>query len=323
MTKRYVTLLCITFAFVGIALWMAASAWRSNEEQMQGKLVFAQTFNLGDKVTKVKITNSKGSFELVQKNGYWLLPSKNDYYADFHLVHLLLSSFNRAMYMAQLPYQKVLLEKATLINPLEEKENAGVLIQTFVDDRLLDSIIIGAQNQQKELFFARRADKKEIWLVNGAFDLPSRDLSWLLKPLVGLPKEYVSEIVVDDKVVGREDKAQEFFDSYGQLVNLTEFFRVLSGVYAQDVMTAAQFEGIKSSVVQQRTFEVGAWHGLKFVFKVYVLGADVWFNIKLSTDRLPTTKVTDYIKENAFLYDDWYFKAVSSQANFWRSFHLN
>jgi hypothetical protein len=323
MIKRYVSLLLITFAFVGIALWMATSAWRSNEEQMQGKLVFAHTFNLGDKVNKVRITNSKGSFDLVQKNGYWLLPSKNGYYADFHLVHLLLSSFNQSLYMAQLPYQKELLEKAALMNPLETTENAGVLFQTFVDDKLLDSVIIGMQNQQKELFFARRNDKKEIWLVNGAFDLPDRDSSWLLKPLVGLSKEYIAQIVVDDKTIEREDKSQAFFDSYGQLVNRTELFRVLSGVYAQDVMTAAQFENVKSSVVQQRTFEVGAWHGLKFVFKVYVVGADVWFNIKLSTDRLPTTKVTDYIKENAFLYDDWYFKAVSSQANFWRGFKLN
>jgi hypothetical protein len=286
-------------------------------------LEFDQTLNLGDKVTKVKITNAKGSFDLVQKNGYWLLPSKNDYYADFHLVHLLLASFNQSMYMAQLPYQKELLEKVSLLNPLEITENAGVLFQTFVDDKLLDSIVIGAQHQQKELFFARRADKKEIWLVNGAFALPFRDSSWILKPLVGLSKEYVAEIVIDDKVVEREDKSQEFFDPYGQLINLTEFFRVLSGVYAQDVMTAAQFESIKSSAVQQRLFEVGAWHGLKFVFKVYVLEDDVWFNIKLSSDRLPTTKVMDYIKDNAFLYDDWYFKAESSQANFWRSFHLN
>ena len=49
---------------------------------------------------------------------------------------------------------------------------------------------------------------------------------------------------------------------------------------------------------------------------------DIWFSIKLLTTPLPMKIVNDYIKDNSFLYDDWYFKASSEQGHILRDFRL-
>lgn len=323
MRKRYRVILAAAAAAMAVVWGGVSLQAYKNNAKLQGKLVFANAFDQGHKINRIVITTAEDVTELKQENSYWRVVNKGNYYADFGLVHRFLSSANKSAYMIKLPYDAKLAKEKYLLNPEEEKEDSGLLIRTYIDNTLLDEVIIGLPDDEGRYFFARNVHSNEIWLINGDFNLPIMSEYWLLKPVLAVSQRIVEVLSVGDETVQREIENGPFFDDRKRIISAGPLLDVLGNVTIVNAMTAEQFkqagfENLPSKVIRAVTF-----YGLEFICTAYMAeDSKVWLNIKLSTTPLPMAAVNDYIRDNRLLYDGWYFEISPEQQHILRDFRL-
>ncbi len=321
MNRYYLKVVLIgSFLLLSIALLLVYGMLWYNGSKLQGKLVFANSYNNGEKVDKINIITAEDKVKLELEDNYWLVKGKGKYYADFSMVHNFLTSINNSSYLMKVPFNKELLDNKYLNNPNEQKENSGMLVQIFADNVLLDEIIIGLPDEDKKYYFARNIDDGSIWMIDGNFKLPIMEKDWLLHPVFSVSQKSLESVEIKNVVVQREDEYKDFLDEKGYKVNVNPIIDILSFVEIQDAVKAdkADFENFDIKEIYATTF-----YGLKVNLTLYYNDKnDIWFSIKLLTTPLPMKIVNDYIKDNSFLYDDWYFKASSEQGHVLRDFRL-
>lgn len=325
MNKRSMVLILI-MAILALSAAVAAVYFyqQRNSLNLQGQLVFAKTFDTGGKVDKIVITTAEDTVELVQRNSYWLVANKGGYYADFHLMHRFLSSVNKSVYSVNLPYKQETLHQGYLIDPRQEKQDSGILIQTYAGNELLDEMIVGLSNPEERYFFARRPQDKAIWLIDGDFDLPIFARYWLLRPVLSIPDKGIESITSNGKTAQRESAVGGFADEQGVRVNVASLLNVLKAVNIVDAMPEAVFkEKYDGMIAEPKVIDVITFYGLEFICRLYTdREGRVWLNVNLSTTPLPISSVNDYIRDNRFLYDGWYFEISLEQRHILRNFRL-
>ena len=325
MNKRSMLLVLILAVLaLSVAVVIVYFNHQYNDYNLQGKLVFAKTFDAGSKVDKIVVTTAEDSVELVQRNSYWLIVNRGGYYADFQLMHRFLSSINKSIYSVKLPYKTETLQQGYLFDPRQEKQDSGMLIQTYAGQKLLDEVIVGLPNPDGRYFFARRPQDKAIWLVDGDFDLPVYSRHWLLRPVLSVSERGVESITSDGKHAQRDDSAGSFTDDQGRKADVAPLLNVLQAVYAVDVQPEAVFkEKYGDQLAEPKVIDVITFYGLEFICRLYTgLEGRVWLNVNLSTTPLPISSVNDYIRDNRFLYDGWYFEISPEQRHVLRNFRL-
>ncbi len=300
-------------------LTVTAAIWyeqKDSANNLQGKLVFAKTYNDGSRVNKIVISSKDGYVILKQENSYWLLENGGMYFADFRLIHSLLSTVNQSIYMMKIPYDAQKLSKYLLHNPEKQKENSGVLIKTYVDEKILDEIIIGREADTKKYFYVMNPKNKDIWLADGNFNLPLKPEEWLLNPVLSVPKNAVESVTIAKSYVQREKQAAYFFNEKGNRVFVEPLLNIL---YALNIVSA---EKQKPEDEPARVIDVITFYGLEYIIKLYNKDNKIWAKIDLTTTSLPKSQVKEYINENSFLYEGWLFEIAPGQAHVLRDFKL-
>ncbi len=319
MNKKIKIVLMMAFAILLVVLMSAYFIVETNSEKIQGSLVFANSYNLGNKIDKVVIKTAEDEIELHQKNSFWYVANKGNYYADFKLLNRFFSSMNTSVYSIKLPYDEEVLKEGYLLNPINDENDSGMLIKTYVENKLIDEVIIGLPNENN-YFFAKRPDVKEIWLIDGDFNLPVEGKNWLLYPIFSVVDDAIEKVQIDGDIVGRDIPGTYFVNEQGRELNLNQLLELAVGVKAVNALKGNDF--IKDKF-KKRIVELTTFYGLVITYNIYFDEDNkTWVNIKLSTTALPKSAVNDYIKDNAFLYDDWYFELVSEQGNVLRNFKL-
>lgn len=323
MHKRYRVIL-IAAVLAVMAVWCGIKLQNfQNSAKLQGKLVFANTFDQGHKFDRIVITTAEDIIDLRQENSYWRVVNKGNYYADFSLVHQFLTSANKSAYMIKLPYDDKLVKEKYLVNPEENKEDSGLLIRTYIGDTLLDEIIIGLPDDEGRYFFAKNVHTNEIWLINGEFNLPIMSKYWLVRPVLAVSQRIVEILSVEDKTVQREIENGPFFDDRKRIIATEPLLGVLGNVTIVNAMSAEQFRQAGLEKLPSRVIKAVTFYGLEFICTVYMAeDSKVWLNVKLSTTPLPMAAVNDYIRDNRLLYDGWYFEISPEQQYILRDFYL-
>ena len=315
-----VVLSCVTILVAFAVMWLKQ---RMSGSEMQGSLVFAKTYDRGHDIDRIVINTPRDMVELKQKNSYWYVANKGNYWADFKLMHQFLNSINQSVYSIKLPYDETQEKENYLLNPLDTKENPGLLIETFVKDELQDRIIIGTADENELYYFAKRPDKREIWLIDNNFDLPVWASQWLLSPLLSVSEDSIEEVKSEKVYAKRENAGEKFFDEKMKYVNVEQVLKVFNNLVAVDVLPKKDFDVSRLELAKNVQFELMTFYGLKFICTIYYgERSGMWVNIKLSTTPLPITQVNDYIKDNSFLYDGWYFRISPVQEAILRNFFL-
>ena len=99
-----------------------------------------------------------------------------------------------------------------------------------------------------------------------------------------------------------------YTDGDGRKETLTIFSDLFSYLTFRNVVPQQLFN--PDEFPQKRNLRVTLFNGLVTDMEIY---ADAnqkafWTAIKISSTRLPTRGVNDYIKNNGFFYDGWYFE---------------
>ncbi len=317
MSKKNWLVLCgIIIACLMIATWAIWLKQKSSSSDLQGKLVFAATYNEGSKVDKIIISAKGENVILRQKDSFWLIENINDYFADFRLIHLFLSTVNNSMYMMKIPYNKNGFNDYGLQNPDEQNENSGILIKTYADGKKLDEVIVGKKAENKGYFYLRKVGDKNIWLVDGNFSLPTKSRSWLLNPILSVPQDAVESITVAKNYIQRDNKNAYFFNEKGKKITAEP---LLNALYALNIVNAVKQKTNNEPV---RVIDIITFYGLEYIVKLYEKDKKIWAAIDLTTTSLPMSQVKEYVLENSFLYDGWMFEIAPGQAHILRDFRL-
>lgn len=297
--------------------------WWQQENRMQGKLVFANAYDAGAKVNRVVITTVKDTIELKQKKGYWHLTDYDGYYAGFGLVKTFFDTLNSSAYLVPVPDNPDNVYNLALNNPKDTDENAGTLVEVYADNNLLDSVIIGIKDEEHGYFFARHSDSKDVWLVGGNYDMPYDVKMWLPNPLLEIPASAVEMLGIDGRLLSRQMAMEDFQDRFGYSVNVNWLLHNLSSLDVTDVMSEKTFNAEHPESNISKIYDIATFYGLRFELDFYKTYDDqVWLNIKLLSDSIALKAINDYIKDNKFLYDGWYFSISPLQRDYLMGYEL-
>lgn len=296
---------------------------RTDTVPLLGKLVFAKTYDKGLDIDYIVIKSAEGNVELKRKGSYWHVVNQADYYADFKLVYSLINSINMSTYALNLPYSQDLVRQKYLLSPLQDKENSGMLIQTYAAKQLLDEMIIGLPDNAKNYYFARKPDSEDIWLIDGNYSLPLKSENWIVTPILSIPTPSIESIVIDDVKASRTMPGEDFYIQDSTKANVAILLNVFDKLYATKVLNSKDFEQQYLKIKEQKNIEITTFYGLKFVVTQYLMTDNkLIFSIKLATTPLPNSNVNDYIKDNIFLFEGWYFEIYPKQEQILRYFNL-
>lgn len=324
MTKRkLIMLLSAGGAAFLVVVAVVFGFLEDNAAQKQGQMVFAETFDKGTQIDTVKITTAQGIITLNQKDSFWFVKERGNYYADFATLQKLLMSLNQSVYAVQLPLTDEILKQGYLFLPQEDDAHAGMLIQTYIGENLVDEMIVGTADKSGNYFFARHPNENAVWLIDGDFKLPIISEQWILRPILSIPENSIEQITIDGKTIAREKGLERFEDSRGMKVDAQALMTVLKGLFADDALNKESFEKTKTDGKTKHQIEITTFFGLKFDCTVYETPSEMWIKINLTTTPLPKSVVSDYIKETRFLYDEWYFSVSPSQQKILRYFISN
>ena len=310
MSKNlYYALGLAVFAFLLMILSMMFTNFKF-PKQSQGTLVFAETYKHGTELDKIIIRNSKETITLELRDNLWRVKEKGGYYAGTYLLNTLLNDFNTSVFFSKRKSTSQAIKDFHLNSPEKDKLNTGTQIEIYSGKDQLNSIILGKQTENGLYHFAKLKNQ-EIWLISGRFEMPQQAYSWMLQPILELPESLIETIrfYTDGKIatIGRKDASQKFTDTQGYTIRAQALTNVLERLIAEDVADKNTFS--QKTFLLSRRMEIITFQGLVFYLDFYNNEHnEEWLHITLSTTPLPMSIVNDYIKDNKFLYEGWYFR---------------
>lgn len=286
--------------------------------EISGKLVFAQSVEKGLELNKLVLKTPENIITFELDNNFWRVKEADYYYANIEFLNNLFININNSRYYGQLPYSP-----ANILNAGLDDE-AGVSIETYSDNKLLDSFIVGRIVQDGLYSFIKPTNKDEIWLAEEAFELPHDIASWLQQPLITYPNDFIEQVSVIDSTyfntATRADKIYPFFDKDKNIVNPQALLERFNFLTFKKVVKASNFD--EKSMPNHRKIILTTFSGLITKVDLFYDDVNYWIKISFSTTNLPTAAVNAYIKDNAFLYDGWYFQLPTSTGKVFSKFIL-
>ena len=286
---------------------------------MAGQLVFAETSTQGAHLDKVTLTTSQNKTTLQLKDGFWRVVEGNNYYASMSLTNSLFIAMNKSRYFTSIDTQGRDLGEYFLNIPQTGDSKSGILIQTFAKDKILDEIILGGTTPDNTYSYIRKPNQNEVWMINNDFTIPQKTYSWFQQPLLNYSANQIRmyKTQINEQYV--EYKRSRPSDDFIGLNNKYEPLHILSEAFSymtfSDVIPSQELD--KNKYPYHRQIEITLFNGLVTTMDIYTDKdkTDYWSNIKISTNRLPTLGVNDYIKNNEFLYEGWTFKLAPEIGN--------
>lgn len=292
-----------------LMFFAAAFYWRiyRNSSMAERQLLFAKT--LADRQTdRIVIKNADYILTLVRGDNYWNVAEADFYYANSLRLEKLLAA----------------IAGAACSRCLKENDSNrygfpnGVEIRTYSGDKLLNAYVFGNYDIYNQFRFFQPLNENKICLTDAEFDFPEQFYSWLQQPLMQLQESDVSRIKITsgngrERLIARTTELRPLQETdNGRTVNLQNFFDVTGYLSFTNVLSAADFAENPISVGK---IDITLFSGLIYNLHLFRHNGSFWLQMNLSSTALPTEGIGDYIKDNAFLYDGWYFRLSASKGS--------
>ena len=298
--KQAFTLFLCSLCFAGMALWRVSSQESRN---YGGEPVFAQTLQNLDNIGRLTIETPSETVNLQIEDNLWRVMEIGNYYAGYRQINNLFNTFADARIYRRLEQ----------INAADEQKfgldnHAFRIITRNNDGQILNSVLVGKAADGNLYHFARLEGENDVFLITGNFNFPQTAVSWLQQPLLSLPSADIRSLKIGAETAVRSNTVVPFKIKGNQAVSdVHGYLNALGFIAAYDVKRQADFDYSLFSAPKSLT--VTTFDGLVVTLEIYYRpDNEYWALFKFSTTTLPTAAVNDYIKSNAFLYEDWYFK---------------
>lgn len=270
--------------------------------RVTGTLVFAKSSSQIADIGEILIKTSTDTVTLNVDNDLWRIKEVDNYYANYKFIKELFDEINHSIF-----YRKQNNITETKLNKYDLNAN-GLSITVFdKGGQMLNSVIIGKKNGNSLYRFALLPETGEVYLVTGNYVFPKKLFSWMEQPLLALEENEVTSITLNNQTLNRDEIFLPFyFIGTEMTVNPDGLLKLFSYLPALDAISSQNFN--QEAFSHQKNIKITTFDGLIVSMELYENKDDIWIKISLSTTTLPTTKTNDYIKNNRFLYDGWYFK---------------
>ena len=154
--------------------------------------------------------------------------------------------------------------------------NDEIIIKTATNDEItlyFDEL----SGQAQEILVVINDDK---YLLNGKFAVPSQPFEWFLQPLLPFENSDISEIYGVDPL--KFSFSDMIFYQATKSNDFTEW--------------------------DNREIKVITNEGIVMTFTIFAMGHSYWMEIDVATTVMPTIAADEFIKNNTFLYKDWFFE---------------
>lgn len=283
----YILSLLIIFilAFCGLIAYKY-----STRKIMLGSYVFSNVIPKMDKVSSISIDKGDKEINLSLEDGLWRVQEASGYYANYVLLNSLFTDVYNSQY-------------SSLIEDPNDELFSHPISLTFIDNKkVVDSVILGKKDDKHLYTFAKRGN--DTFLITGKFVLPLDIMSWIQTPAFRFDEEDIMLINVETST--GEMKEVKINDAPMALKDYLGF------VYFKNAIADNEF--VLDGAGEARKFIVTSFEGLEVEFSILPKGDAFWGKISLRTTKMPTTIISDYVKQNAFLYDGWYFELPQDYA---------
>ncbi|MFV0626360.1 MAG: hypothetical protein ACK5N8_03295 [Alphaproteobacteria bacterium] len=249
-----------------------------------GEYLYSNVISDMSNVKKVLVKVGFEKYNLSLEDDLWRIDNAGGYYAS----HFVLNNFLTDIYNSQI-FSKV--------DEVEDKmfENPVKIIFFDKDNKVVEKVLVG--NRYKNDIYSFVKKNKVVYVASGVFEFPKELISWIQQPAFAINQNNVLSIkVLRDGNLERTS-----------LKNLPNMVReYLNFTYFDYVMKEGEFD--RNQYPQSRIMEAETKDGLKVGYEFLSNENESWVKISLSTNKLPTAKVAEYVKENSFLYEGWFFK---------------
>lgn len=268
-----------------------------------GDLVFANAYEHINDIGSIVIKDNNKTITLLQEDNLWRVKEADYYYADYVLINELFNDLNTSKF-----YRKIENNPQAIANIKQQH----FLVTIFSkDNKILDEIMIGEKNDRNVYHMALPTiGSKNLYLITGKYFIPQNDYSWLQQPLLQIENKQIQYIESDNKKIIRDNPQLPFITILANKTtkefNATLLESELKYIGFTKVVSAQNFD--ETLYPESKTYKITTFEGLVINLTILSNGKDYWSKINLSSTNLPTSEINDYIEDNSFLYDDWYFK---------------
>ena len=140
--------------------------------------------------------------------------------------------------------------------------------------------------------------------------LPENIASWVPqyeKLIDGVDVNYISK---QDIAISRDTRGSLFYyDGSKQRYHRFEhmkLFDVLANLQYNKVLSSQEFDIDSYPYVEK--IQITTFDGLIADLEIYTNYEEYWLKISISTTRLPSYRIQEYVEKNSFLFEDWWFK---------------
>lgn len=292
-------LLVVSALFAATVIFIFSS---QVNRRVTGTLVFAKSSAQIADIGEILLKTPTDTVTLNVDNDLWRIKEVDNYYANYKFIKELFDEINHSTY-----YRKQTEMSDVKLNKYDLNAN-GLSITVFdKGGQLLNSVIIGKKTGNGLYRFALIPETGEVYLITGRYIFPKKLYSWMEQPLLALEGNEVTSLSVNNQTIKRDEVFVPFHLAGTEMtVNPDGLLKLFSYLPALDAKSSQNFN--TEAFANQRAIEITTFDGLIVSLELYENKDDIWLKISLSTTTLPTTKTNDYIKNNRFLYDGWYFK---------------
>lgn len=273
-----------------------------------GNAVFARSFEDLSAIGTITVETPLATVNLVLKDNFWRVREADGYYAAYNLINNLFSAFGTSTFFSH----------SDKVSAAEEAkydlDSQGIRITVKNKaGEILNSILIGGKTSKGLYRFAKVDTEPGIFLITGKFTLPKKLTSWLQQPLLSLTPSEISAFTAGETTAVRSDVVLPFkISGTEQNVDVNRFLNTLNYVSIDSVLRDKNFDKSLWSVTKK--INIVTFDGMVVDLEIFTNQEETeyWTSVKFSTTTLPTTPINDYINNNAFLFDGWYFKLAPS-----------
>lgn len=271
-------------------------------QRFGGEQVFEKTAaNITD-IGTIAIETPDTTINLELEDNLWRVREADNYYAGYSLINGLFNEINSSLfYRHQIDYDSKEDAKYNL-----DKNGLRIITKT-PNGQILNSVLVGSKTSNGLYHFAKVEGQPGIFLITGNYAFPNKMASWLQQPLLSLEESEISSYAVEETTAERPDVLIPFkISGTNKDIDISRHLKPLGYVDAVNVLQSENFD-IKDWP-EHKKLTITTFEGLVIVMNIFTNQNKYWATITLSTTTLPTPQTNDYIKNNAFLYNGWYFE---------------
>ena len=288
----------VSLLFVVSVIFAVFSVWKtlSPAASSLGRHLFAHAAAQPENIAAISVTGGGYNLNFDKTDNLWTLRQSDSYYVNYNFIKEFLDMIQNARI-----YQEIDNPETGLI-----PDDMPVIEVFDRRGKLLDKVQLGNKSDNRRFAYIRQNDSPKIFLAENNLNLPQAPIRWLQQPLLSLDTANIKSITKGQGIILRPQKNMPFYNAENNPVNPDVLLSGLNYLEFDDVKSVQNFD---EQIYEKSTpLTITMFDGRVIALTVFTDGSQYWLKQKLSTTALPTKEADDYVKNNEFLSNFWYFK---------------